>query len=139
VLVETARRFVEAFYRALVGGKRVGAKMKGILESHGERVVEASMTFKRKAKPEDLPAVRFYLMRHFPSIDDPSKPSVHEISAGKVANAKIGEVWAGKGELKFFTSPFEEVADLGPIKVTGAFYFSIGMTITGGEVLYKYV
>lgn len=68
-----------------VGGKRVGAQMKGILESHGERVVEASITFTCKAKPEDLPVVKFYLMRHFPSIDDPGKPSVHEITAGKVA------------------------------------------------------
>jgi len=122
-----------------VGGKRVGAKIKGILESHGERVVEASMTFARMAKPEDLPAVKFYLMRHFPSIDDPTKPSVHEISAGTVANAKIGEVWAGEGDLKFFASPFEEVADLGPIKITDAFYFSIGMTITGGKVLHSYI
>ncbi len=107
--------------------------MSGILESHGERIVEASMVFTHKAKPEDLPAVKYYLMRHFPGIDDPAKPSVHEISAGKTENAKIGDVWAGKGELKFFDSPFEEAAGFGPIKVTDAFYFSIGMTITGGE------
>lgn len=122
-----------------VGGKAVGARMKGILESHGERVVEGSMVFTRKAKPEDLPAVKFYLMRHFPSIDDPARAVVHEISAGKVANPKIGDVWAGKGDLKLFASPFEEVADLNPVKVTGAFYFSMGMTITGGEVLHSYV
>jgi len=48
-------------------------------------------------------------------------------------------VWAGDGKLKFFASAFEEVADLGPIRVTGAFYFSMGMTITGGEVLHSYV
>jgi acetoacetate decarboxylase len=78
-------------------------------------------------------------MRHFPSIDDPTRPAVHEITAGKVANPKIGEVWAGKGDLKFFSSPFEEVAELNPVKATGAFYFSMGMTITGGEVLHSYV
>jgi acetoacetate decarboxylase len=122
-----------------VGGRQKGARIKGILDAHGERVVEGSMVFTRKAKPEELPAVKFYLMRHMPSIDDPTKPAVHELSAGKVANAKIGEVWAGDGDLKFFPSPFEEVADLGPVKVTGAFYFSIGMTITGGEVLHSYV
>lgn len=41
--------------------------------------------------------------------------------------------------LEFSPSVFEEVADLGPIKVTGAFYFSMGMTITGGEVLHSYI
>ena len=122
-----------------VGGRQKGARIKGILDAHGERVVEGSMVFTRKAKAEELPAVKFYLMRHMPSIDDPTKPAVHEISAGKVANAKIGDVWAGEGDLKFFPSPFEEVADLGPVKVTGAFYFSMGMTITGGEVLHSYV
>jgi len=121
-----------------MGGRQVGAKMKGILEAHGERIVEGSMVFTRKAKAEDLPPVKFYLMRHLPRIDDPTKPAVHEITAGKVAHAKIGDVWAGDGNLKFFDSPFEEVADLGPIKVTGAFYFSMGMTITGGEVLHSY-
>jgi len=34
---------------------------------------------------------------------------------------------------------FEEVADPGPIIVAGAFYFSMGMTITGGEVLHSYI
>ena len=85
-----------------VGGRQKGARIKGILDAHGERVVEGSMVFTRKAKAEELPAVKFYLMRHMPSIDDPTKPAVHEISAGKVANAKIGEVWAGEGDLKFF-------------------------------------
>jgi len=122
-----------------VGGRRVGARVKGILEAHGERIVEGSMVFSRKAKAEDLPAVKFYLMRHLPRIDDPARPAVHEITAGKVAHAKIGDVWAGDGKLKFFPSAFEEVADLGRIKVTDAFYFNMGMTITGGEVLHSYV
>lgn len=121
-----------------VGGKAVGARVKGILEAHGERIVEGSMVFTRKARAEELPPVKFYLMRHFPRIDDPAVPAVHEITAGRIANAKIGDVWAGDGELQFFDSPFEEVADLGPLTVTGAFYFSMGMTITGGEVVHTY-
>jgi acetoacetate decarboxylase len=122
-----------------VGGKRLGARVKGILAAHGERIVEGSVVFTRKARTEDLPAMKFYLMRHFPRIDDPTRPAVHEITSGKITNATFGDVWAGDGDLQFFASPFEEVADLGPIKVTGAFYFSMGMTITGGEVLHSYL
>ena len=121
-----------------VGGRRVGARVKGILEAHGERVVEGSMVFTRKATPADLPAVKCYLKRHLPGIDDPGGPAVHEIAAGKVTSAKFGDVWAGDGKLTFFASPFEEVADLGRVRATGAFYFSMGMTITGGEVLHSY-
>ena len=97
------------------------------------------MVFTRKAKAEDLPAVRFYLMRHLPRIDDAAKPAVHELTSGKVAGAKFGDVWVGEGDLKFFASAFEEAADLGPVQATGAFYFSMGMTITGGEVLHDYL
>jgi acetoacetate decarboxylase len=121
-----------------VGGKRIGAKVKGICDVNAERILEGSMFFTRKSKAEELPAIKFYLMRHFPSVEDPNKPAVHELTAGTVTNVKIADVWAGKGEIAFFPSPFEEVADLGPVEVQGAFYFSIGMTITGGEVLYKY-
>ncbi|OPX94742.1 MAG: hypothetical protein A4E59_02061 [Syntrophorhabdus sp. PtaB.Bin027] len=41
--------------------------------------------------------------------------------------------------LEFSPPVFEEVADPGPIIVAGAFYFSMGMTITGGEVLHSYI
>jgi hypothetical protein len=39
----------------------------------------------------------------------------------------------GDAQIKFFESPFEEVADLGPIETEGAFFFSMGMTITAGK------
>ena len=41
--------------------------------------------------------------------------------------------------LEFSPLVFEEVADPGPIIVAGAFCFSMGMTITGGEVLHSYI
>lgn len=121
-----------------VGGKRVGARVKGICEVHGERIVEGSMVFTHPAGPGDLPQIKFYLMRHFPDIEDPTKPAVHEITAGKVSDVKIGDVWRGEVDIRFMESAFEEVADLAPIRMVGGFYFSMGMTIMGGEVLYRY-
>ncbi len=121
-----------------IGGKKIGAKIKGICEVNAQRIVEGSMTFTRKAKPSEVPPVKFYLMRHFPSVEDPNVPAVHELATGAVRDVKIADVWTGSGELSFFPSPFEEVAGLGRVKVQEAFYFSMGMTITGGEVLHKY-
>jgi len=121
-----------------VGGKRVGAKFKGICEAHGERVVEGSLEFTRQADPSELPAPRFFLMRHFPSIEEPSKPAVHEIVRSVVSDVKVADVWAGNADIAFMESAVEEVADIGPIQPLGGFYHQMGLTITGGKVLYRY-
>jgi acetoacetate decarboxylase len=121
-----------------IGGKKIGAKIKGICVSHEERIVEGSLKFKRQAKPEEVPPVKFYLMRHFPDFTNPSKPLVHDITVSNVTDVKVANAWAGDGEVRFMASPFEEVADLGPVKVTGGFFFSIGLTITGGKVLHSW-
>jgi acetoacetate decarboxylase len=56
-----------------------------------------------------------------------------------VSDVKIKDVWAGDSQIKFFESPFEEVEDLGPVEAQEAFFFSMGLTITGGKVIHKYV
>jgi acetoacetate decarboxylase len=120
------------------GGKRVGAKMKGICEAHGERIVEGSLVFTHQAVASDLPLVRSYLMRHFPDIEDPSKPAVHELAISQVSDIRVDDVWAGDADLKFFDSASEEIAALSPIEMLGGFFHSMGVTITGGKVIYKY-
>jgi acetoacetate decarboxylase len=148
-----ARGFIQGFPKKLgriyltrlheltpkIGGRQVGAKVKGICDVNAQRIVEGSMTFTRPSKPSELPPGRTYLMRHFPSIEDPIRPAVHELTAAIVSDVKIKDMWAGDAQIKFFESPFEEVADLGPIEAQGAFFYSQGMTITGGKVIHKYV
>jgi acetoacetate decarboxylase len=122
----------------VVGGKKAGAKMKGICVSHEERIVEGSLVLRRQIPPEEAPPVKFYLMRHFPDYENPGKPLVHDITTSIVTNAKVRDAWAGDADVRFMPSVFEEVADLGPIEALGGFTFSIGLTITGGKVLHKY-
>jgi acetoacetate decarboxylase len=121
-----------------IGGKRVGAKMKGICEAHGERLAEGSLVFTRQASPSELPPTRFYLMRHFPSIEDPTRPAVHELAISEVSQVKVADIWTGDADLKFFKSEIEELADLAPVEMQGGFYHSMGLTINGGKVIYKY-
>ena len=121
-----------------VGGRKVGARIKGICVSHEERIVEGSLVFTRKAGEDEAPAVRFYLMRHFPDFENPDRPLVHDITMSLVSNVKVEDVWAGDADIQFMPSPFEEAADLGPVKATGGFSFSIGLTISGGKVLHKF-
>ena len=122
-----------------VGGKRVGAKVKGICEAHGERLVEGSLIFTRQADPSELPPVRFYLMRHFPNIEDPYKPAVHELVISEVSDVTVADVWAGDADLKFCESDVEEIAVLSPLEMLGGFFHSMGLTITGGKVIHNYL
>jgi acetoacetate decarboxylase len=112
--------------------------MKGICEAHGERIVEGSLVLARQAVPSELPPVRFYLMRHFPNIEDSSRPAVHELTVSQVSDVRVADVWAGDAELKFFESAVEEVADLAPLEAHGGFFHSMGLTINGGKVIHKY-
>ena len=72
-------------------------------------------------------------MRHFPDFENPAKPLVHDITMSMVSNVKVEDAWAGDADVRFMPSAFEEVADLGPIEVTGGFSFGLGLTISGGK------
>ncbi|MGV8073140.1 MAG: acetoacetate decarboxylase family protein [Syntrophobacteraceae bacterium] len=121
-----------------VGGRRIGAKVKGICEANGERLIEGSLVFTRKAEISELPQLRFFLMRHFPDIENPDKPAVHEITSSLVTDARFGDIWAGDAQVGFLNSILDEVSDLRPIEMLAGFYYSMGLTIAGGKVLYKY-
>ena len=122
-----------------VGGKKPGARMKGICVAHEERIVEGSLTLREQVGPEGVPAVKFFLMRHFPDYENPAKPLVHDLTVSSVVDARVADAWAGDADIAFAPSPFEEVADLAPIEVGGGFAFSMGITITGGKVIHNYL
>ncbi|MHA1711136.1 MAG: acetoacetate decarboxylase family protein [Candidatus Freyarchaeota archaeon] len=115
-----------------------GTKLKGICEGHGERIAEASLRITGKASVEELPKFRFFLLRHYPSVEDPSRPAVMELVQSVVENVRVSDVWKGEAELYFYPSFFEEVDKLKPIEILAGHYFSLGMTIKGGRILHRY-
>jgi len=121
-----------------VGGLKPGAKIRGICSAHGERLVEGTLEITRPAEVSEVPMAPMYLMRHFPSIEDPAKPAVHELVSSNVTWGSIDNVWAGKPDIKLFESEVEELADLGSIKAVKGFYYDMGMTIQGGKVIHRY-
>lgn len=123
----------------MVGGKKGGAKMKGICAAHEERIVEGTLVLKKAIPPEEAPPVKFYLMRHFPDYENPEKPLVHDITMSTVTNVAVKDAWTGEAGVYFMPSLFEEVADLGPVQALEGYTFSIGLTITGGKVLHRFM
>jgi len=86
---------------------------------------------------EELPKVKFFLIRHFPSIEDPNRPTVFELVRSVVEDLVFDNVWRGRAEVKLYPSRFEELDALSPVEVLGGHLFSMGMTIKGGLVLEK--
>ncbi len=121
-----------------LGGKRPGARMKGICEAYGERLVEGSLIFQRQALPSELPSIKFYLMRHFPDLENPSKPAVHELVISNIRDYQVADIWSGTADLRFFNSAIDEISALDPVEVLNGFYCDIGLTITGGNVIHNY-
>ena len=56
-----------------VGGRKVGAKMKGICVSHEERIVEGSLSFKKEIPPAGSPALQVLPYAPFPGLRKPGE------------------------------------------------------------------
>jgi acetoacetate decarboxylase len=121
------------------GGRRAGAKVKGVCYSGEQRLLEGSLLFSRESEPSVVPSTKLFFLHRFPMIEDCDRAAVDELTTGRVSDVRIADVWTGEGELSFFDSPFEDLSPLGAPKVTGGLHFSMGLTVTGGEVVYKYV
>ena len=82
----------------------IGSRIKGIVSSHGERLIEASIEIDRKITREELPkpmGLPLLHIRHFPSIVPGEKPSVCELVKLLAENVTYdSDIWAGKGRLE---------------------------------------
>lgn len=119
-----------------------GSKLKGIVCSHGERLMEGTIEIERKITREELPrpmGLPLFHIRHFPSIVPGERPSVCELMRLGAENWHYDEnIWAGKGSLTFYESEIEEHTDLAPLEILGAYRFRNGYTFPGATRLYDW-
>ena len=120
-----------------------GAKIKGYVCAHGERLIEGTLEIEKKIVREELPrpmGLPMFHIRHFPSIVRGAPPSVLELVRLGAENVRYGEnLWSGRGTLTFFPSEIEEHMPLAPLEVLGAYRFSSGYSFPGGQVLHRWV
>lgn len=121
------------------GGRKAGAKVKGVCFSEGQRLLESSLLFTGESEPCAVPGIKLFLLHRFQMIEHSDRAAVDELTTGRVTDVRVADVWAGDGEIKLYDSPFDDLSALGPLKVTGGLHFSMGLTVNGGEVVYKYV
>jgi len=121
----------------------IGSKMKGWTCAHGERLIEGTLEITKKISYDELPnpiLLPLFNIRYFPSIVKNAPPSVCELVKMHAEDFRHGEdVWAGNGTIKLFPSELEEFTRLVPKEVIGAYYYTNGCTITGGEILHNWL
>jgi acetoacetate decarboxylase len=114
--------------------RQPGARLSAHATSHGRRVLTAGVELKetqpRVPRALTLPLVH---TRLFPSIDRP-EPAVHELAFGEISGFEHGTVHAGRGELSFGETEYEELAPLGPLAVGTGYSFTLAFSVTGGRV-----
>jgi acetoacetate decarboxylase len=119
-----------------------GARLKGFVAAHGERLIEGGLDIERQIAAPDLPrpiGLPVYNLRQFPSVVRGAPASVLELVRLGAENVRYGEVvWAGTGALRFFPSEIEEHMPLAPREVLGAYRYSSGYSFPGGEVLHRW-
>ena len=118
-------------------------KYTSICESHGERLITASIELKETIGPDKLPkpfGTDLYHTIHFPSADVEShdKPLVHQLVQTVSSNLKFGEIWECDGEMTFNDSPLEEHYAIRPQEITGAHLIPVGFKIEGTKLIHTY-
>ena len=119
----------------------VGTKMKGWTTAHGERIMEGSVEIEKKIEYSELPPIitaPLFNLRYFPSVDKAQDPCVCDLVKMNMTNFRVGQVWAGKGDVTLYESELEEFARLKPLEILGGYYYENGCTITDGEVLHDW-
>lgn len=120
----------------------VGSKLMGWTCAHGERLMEGTLTIQKKIDNNELmdPINKpLFNIRYFPSIVKDAPPSVCELVALHMEDFRFGEAWSGEGSIKLYPSEIEEHSRLVPKEIVGAYYYTNGCTITGGDVLHRWV
>ncbi len=113
-----------------------GTRFTSFLEVYGERLATATIRLSREISPAELPPpyVRFVSSSSL-SLKPGGKPS-HKLFRLVFDKPKFGKVWAAEDvSLKFPESELEELYLLKPREVTSAYFYSIGMKLTGEREL----
>ncbi len=110
-----------------------GARLAGTVSSSERRLAEAVVTL--TGLSETGPTVNsppLFNTRLFPAWEAEDAPLLEHVWAGG-RDRELSPVWEGEATLRFFESPADELADLGPVEVGKGFWFSFGYTVDGGR------
>ena len=115
-----------------------GGRFAATLGWAGRRIAEAHVTLKKPADSRsNMQGRKMMTMRLFPSLGDSSR-DVLELFHVKNENAEVKDLWEGEATLRFSQDADDDVLAISPVTVQKGFRYSMGWSITGGEVVQEY-
>ncbi len=119
-------------------GPRVapGGRFAGTVGYYDRRMVEAQVTLTGPSPSNGF--VNGHAMIHsrlMPSIAADGTDSLDELVTMRGIDVELGQAWTGDAEIRFGTSPVDEIAKLVPREIIGGFWRSVGTTFPGGTLI----
>ncbi|HEY3713460.1 MAG TPA: acetoacetate decarboxylase family protein [Jatrophihabitantaceae bacterium] len=120
------------------GGPRVepGSRFVGQVSSLDRQLARGAVTLQAPADPGFVPKALRLPVWHTRLVPDLAggEPLVHDLARNVVTDFAVADVWTGRGDLEFYESEFEELAQLRPVEILGAFRCSVAFTVVGAEI-----
>lgn len=113
-----------------------GARFGATLAAADRRLAEAVITLREPSPSNGF--VNGHPMAHhrmLPHIEPGREPALDELVESGAASFEADQAWSAEADLRLFHSPTEELADLVPDELIGAYYRQVGVCWNGGRKL----
>ena len=108
----------------------VGSRVRGIVAREGYRLVDVSVTLKKKEEDSAAPAFGWlYSVRYFPEMG-PTVPAIKQLIRNRVQNPRAINVYSGDADFVFGESDNEELLPLKPVEILKGYSYNPSWTTT---------
>lgn len=120
-----------------------GSRYAAVCGAHTERLVTAVIEVEEQIQPDRLPepfGTELFHTIHMPSadVDGIERSVAHRLIQTVSSNIRFGEIWSGRGELRYHESLFEEHTAIAPHEIIGAYIIPVGFRIEGTKLIHDY-
>lgn len=107
----------------------------GKLERGGRTMMEVSIAIERKCAPGELPMLEDYAFVRVVPSPDPDWPTLKQLVWFTLDDANTGDIWAGKGWVRFGYPSTSGLDRLTPTRITNAWYGTLSRTLGWAKIL----
>lgn len=121
-----------------LGNKRAGSKLKGICEAFNGIHIQLELSLTKQVDKLEFTGMDMCVCRHFPDVENPKQPLVHDVSKLSVSDYKRGDIWLALGDVKITNNPNEPISALQPKEIITARTYREGFTLEGVKSIFRY-
>ena len=115
-------------------------KIRASLERLGFPIVTVDASLSEKVEPiPSSPILPWYNMKIIPSVEKNAPPEVLQLTSTINTNSKIKELYGCRAELKFQSSPFDNLGEIEILGITDATFQVNDFVMDYGKIIYDYL